>query len=36
MPTAVTIDLLSFGAGMVVGIILFIACLPLVLRARGE
>jgi hypothetical protein len=36
MPTSVTIDLLSFAAGMVIGIVLFIACLPLFLHVRGE
>jgi hypothetical protein len=36
MPTAVTVDLVSFALGMAFGIVLFIACLPIVLRVRGE
>ena len=36
VPSQVTIDLLSFGCGMVVGIVLFIAALPLFMRAQRD
>ena len=36
MPSSVTIDLLSFAIGAVIGIVLFIAFLPLFLHVRGD
>jgi len=36
MWSSVTVDLFSFACGMVIGIVLFIAFLPLFLRVRGD